>query len=322
MIIEKIKQYTGLQFLLFLVVLLAFCFSAYTNWEKPLYSLSPIIDLGELEDANWFRILILACNFCLLILCLFELSNLLRNHHFASESKIEQLLLLSVFMILFPNPLFNFPLLLSSFLLLRSFRFLFLVHTQVKISKELALMAFYMSLCSMLFPPAIFLAILIYLGVIQQRGFYLKEVTLFLIVFALPYYFLYSFFYLVDLPLNYDWALQFNRPALNLGGLVSYLVIALGLLMLLLLFFSVTYNSKEVLRSKVQFRNFYYLLFFALFWLFFIDANEGIGLTFVPLLAIYVQSYPRLRKKWIIEGVILLLFLLGFIFQLFQWSTS
>lgn len=316
MIIEKIKQYSGLQLLLFLLVLFAFWFSVYTNWDQALVDLSPFLELGDLEKANWFKITVVTANFGLLILSLFELSNLLRNHHFAGESKMEQLLLLAVFIILFPNPLFNFPLLLSSYFLLRSFRFLFLVHTQPKISQELAIMAFYMSLCSMLFPPAAFLALLIYLGVLLQRGFYLKELILFLVVFFLPYYFLHSIFYLSDHTVDYNWALQLKTPTINFPSLILPLIIAFGLLMIVLLFLSFNYNSKEVLRSKAQFRNFYYLFYFAILWLLFVDVDQGFGMAIVPSLAIFVQSYPRIKRKWIIELLLLLFYLLGFIFHL------
>ena len=322
MIIESIKRYPALQFLLFGMLLLAYWVSSSLLWEMPLTDFSPLFDLGELAEKSWFKVAILSLNLLLLMVIIFELSSLLRNHHFAGESKMEQILFAAPFVLLFPETFYNLPLLFTCFLLLRSFRFLFLVHTQIRISRELALMAFYMSICSMLFPPAAFLALLIYIGVLLQRGFYFKELVLFLVVFALPFYFLYAILFLFDLPMVYDFSLVFQGIDLKPLKNTFYLKLALLILLSVLMFFSFSYNSKEVLRSKAQFRNFYYLFYFSMIWMLVIKVEEGIGIALVPALAIYVQSYPRLRKKWIIEAALLLIFVLALIFQLLTYYSA
>jgi len=316
MIIDNIKRYSALQFLLFFLVLLAFWISATSLQNEPLTSISPLFDLGNLVQQNWFKLLVLGINLLLFILILFELSSLLRNHHFAGESKMEQLLFVATYILLFPSTIYNFPLLISSFLLLRSFRLLFLVHTQIRITRELTLMALYMSICSMLFPPSTFLALLVYLGVLLQRGFYFKELVLFLVVFCLPYYFLFSILYLLDLPIVYDFSLKFQGIDLKPLKVSFYLELTMAFLIIVLMIFSFNLLGKEVLRSRDQFRNFYFLFYFAMIWMLLIKVEEGEGIALVPALAIYVQTYPKLKRKWIIEVLLLILYVLAMAFHL------
>lgn len=307
MIVEQIKRIPGLQIVLSAFILLILFLKLPVLATEEMHQITPFIAKNPpLFEEEWFKLLLYSINFLLIFFSLFQLSSLLRNYHFSGDSRFEQLFLLVPFLLLFPSILSSFPLALGIFLLLRSFRLLFRVHTQININSELSWMAFNMSLVSMLDPLAVGLAFLLYIGTVVQRGFYLRELVLSLVVFALPYYLLLSLLYLFDLPIQYNVDLEFDVFVPE-NGIISYLRLAFGLLFLYFLLRSFGINAKEVLRAKAQFRNFYHFLFLALLGFFIHDPQKGAALLLLPIFAVFSQTFPHLKKKWVYESILLLI---------------
>lgn len=306
MLIEKIKNQIGMQ-LLWLVLVLSALLLTLTTFQVETITLSPFLRSFDLQQLKYWGFLLPILSFLILFFSLFQLSSLLRSYHFTADSRMEMLFLLSPFLIYFPDLFYRLDLVLFIFLLQRSLKLQFDVHTQINIKKEIALMALNMSIASLFFPKALLVALLLYLGILIQRGFYLKEFLIYLILLGLPYYFLFSFIYLFDWPFLYKLDLAFQRPdqfALTLSNLNLLL---LSLLSFYLLLRSISINSRAVLRSKAQFRNFYNLTLVAIFVLIFLSHVEGVAILCLPLFAIFAQVYPHLKKKWVYESILILL---------------
>jgi len=316
MIVQSIKRLPILQLLVLLLAIFIFAFTFIAEPDQTKVPLSPFFSTVKLANQGWFISIIGFFNFSFLLLLIFELSSLLRTHHFANDSRIAQLFMLCILLFLFPGFFHNLSLVVSLYLLLRALRLLFLIHTQPFIFKELSWIALYLSVASLWFPPAFLFGLICYIGVLMQRGFYLKELLFYLIIFGLPYYFLYSAFFLIGVEVDYHYPFGENVFSRDFNLFRGYLGLAFLGLFIFLSFFSFGLIAKEVLRSRAQFRSFYILLLGAFSYSLFIDYQVGVGMALVPLMAIYAQSFQKIKRQWIVEAV-LMIFLLASIVSYF-----
>lgn len=263
----------------------------------------------ELETENWFKLSLASVNLLLLTLTFFRNGSLLRSFKFSNDSRFELFFLMILALLLEPSLLMRTDLVIVLFLLQLSMEFQLQVHTQLKVNGLLGAIAFFLSIGSFFHPFAFVLSLVVYLGVLFQRGFHLREFFIYWIVFALPYYFLLATFYLLDL--NFYYFLGFDQ--LNLIDLsLSTSAIGLGLFLaffIILLLRSLALNAKETLRMKAQFRNYYLIFISAILWALLVDHQEGFVFLLLPAAAIFSQAYATLKaKKWF--DLFLLLFLL------------
>lgn len=308
MLLDQIRRQPLLQLILSLVVLLIAGLVYIKSSASETILVSPFIQLQELE---WLKPLMAALNFIILFGSLFQLSTLLRNFKFASDTRFEMLSLMAAYLLLYPSLLFHTELILTIFFLQRALALQFQIHTQLNVKGELAWMAFYMALASFFYPICILITILLYIGILLQRGFFIRELIIYLIVFSLPYYFFLSVFYIADLPLQVD--LQFDYSSLELGkmNLLKLLQFCFAIFVFLFLIRSYSLTNKEVLRAKAQFRNFYLLLLFGFIWYLLMDPIEGAAISLLPIFAIFAQSYSSVSKKWIVDTALSIIILLG-----------
>jgi len=317
MLIERLRSQPILQ-IIWSVIILTILLVVYPNEEG--LQLSPFLPPNFFEFANgWIKPIFFLSSFGLLFASLFRLSSLLRNFSFTGDSRFDMLFFLLPIMLLFPELLIRLDLALFIFLLQSSLKLQFEIHTQVSIRKEIALMGFYMSLASIFYPLALLVAILLYVGILLQRGFYLRELLIYLICLGLPFYFIASLIYLLDLPFLYSLELNYTLPELP-GFSLHTLIRSLFLLVVsFLLLKSIGINSKSILRSKAQFRNFYLLLLLGISISLFMNTAEGFAIAFLSLFAIFSVSQPKVTRNWIIE-LLLILLSIAEIIQIFTIS--
>lgn len=308
MLIEQLRRHPLFQ-ITWTVVLLVALGVVFLKYDPPqLNSISPFLSEEFMPVTTiWHKLVIYVFSFLLLFISLFQLSSLLRNYHFTGDSRFDMLFLLLPFLLLFPSLLFHIELALFIYFLQRALQLLFSIHTQIRINREISLMAVYMSLASLLFPFALVIALILYLGILVQRGFYIRELLIYLILLGLPFYFISALIYLFDLPFLYSFNFDFHLPELNSWN--AFEIFRGGFVLIFIYFFlkSFLLNSKAVLRSKAQFRNYYGLTLIGAFVFLFNNETEGVALFFLPFFAIFGSTYPELRKKWVFESLLILL---------------
>ncbi len=312
MFIEQLKRQPLLQIIWTGLIIAILSLLFYLTPTKGFYKLSPFIaDSFPLADQLWKRILISAASFILLFVSLFKLSSVLRNYHFTADSRFDMLFLLLPFLLIFPELLFHINLAIFIFFLQKALQLQFEVHTQIRINREIALLALYMSFSSMFFPKALLIAVILYLGVLIQRGFYLKEFLIYFLLLGLPYYFIASILYLLELPFTFYIDLEPNLYQLGGFDIATITLLGFSGLFLIFLFKSITLSSKAVLRSKAQFRNFYNLLIVGLAVFIIFKPVEGIAIMFLPIFSIFASTLPEMKKSWIYESSLILLALIS-----------
>lgn len=307
MIIEQLRKQPIFQIVWSALILVAISLMFLISGSDASISLGPFLDQPLFEfDHILSKLLVFIMSFILLFASLLRLSSLLRNYHFTGDSRFDMLFLLLPFVILFSNLLFHLDHAIFIYLLLRALELQFIIHTQIRINKEIALIALCMSFASLLFPKALIIAFLLYLGILIQRGFYLKELFIYLIVISLPYYFIFSFVYLFDLPYHFQIDVIPSIPESYSLEELSISRIMFVLLGVLILVKSFSKYSRAVLRSKAQFRNFFNLLLIGLLVYFFYDMLEGVSIAFLSVFAIFATTYEELNRKWIYELLLIL----------------
>lgn len=317
MIIEKIRSEPSFQIIWTLLLVLALICIYYFSEAPEFLQLSPFFQDESMRlDAIWKRITVFSISFVLVFVSLISLSNLLRNYNFTGDSRMEMLFLLLPILLLNPSLFYRLDLCLFIFFLQRALKVQFDIHTQITIKREIVYLALYMSMAAVFYPNSILVAAILYFGILAQRGFYLKEFLIYLILLALPFYFIFSILYLLDLPNLYafEWDYHLPRPIEFNNQIIARIIFSA--FFLVLLFRSVLLNSKAILRSKAQFRNLYVLLFLGILFYLFTIQEEGIAIAFLPIFAVFAHSYTSFSRKWILELILCLISLLSLSFIL------
>jgi|GEM_PF-3669635 len=308
MLIDQLKKQPLFQIIWSLLILMGLLIIFQFSDHIKLSGFTPFLGENAIDlDQLWLRVLFLLMNFSLLFSSLFRLSSLLRNFHFTGDSRFEMLFLLLTVLLLFPDLLFHLEYGIFVYFLQRSLSLQFNIHTQLKVNREMSLIALNMSIASLFFPYALVVALALYLGILNQRGFYLKEFLIYLISITLPFYFIASLLFLFDLPFLYHFDFNYELIKIEEIRIEELALLAFAFLFSLFLFKNISINSKAVLRSKDQFRNFYYLLLLGLLICLLTNSNEGLPIMLLSLFAIFSSSILEMRRYWIYEMALILI---------------
>ena len=316
MIIEKIRQQPLLQIVWSAVLLAVYVIYFIQLSDQKVYSLSPFIDQLFFDELSMvWKGVYTVLTLLVLVAALFQLSKLLRDYHFSGDSRAELMFLLPIVLLLYPQILAHLELAILVLLMVYTLSLQFRIHTQISIRGELAMMGFLMSLATLAYLPSVLIMILLYVGVLFQRGFCIKELFIYLVIYLLPFYLIWAVLKLMDHGLHFN--MEFDGSNLLNEGLDALWISRASLLIVFSFFLVLSYlkSGKDVLRSKAQFRNFHLLIYLGLVFYYFLGDVFGLAISLLSVFAIFIRSYSTIKKNWIVDLVLVLIFLSG-LFQI------
>lgn len=211
------------------------------------------------------------------------------------------------------------PALVASTLLILLFYRIFSAYKVETISMNFLDAGLLLSLASLFYFPAIFFFPGLLAGLILMRPFIWREWVFALIGLLIPYYVVFSGYYLLDIPINdifSGMAESFTRTPkeLRLSQIVNWSFILLFTLI------SSYYMARAIETMKIQSRVFFmlFLVFFVVsVIIFFTVSGSGTGMVYfaaIPLAYLFGYYFITCRRYWV-NDLLFAIFLLLFIWQ-------
>jgi hypothetical protein len=175
------------------------------------------------------------------------------------------------------------------------------------------------ALASLIYFPASAFLVFLLAGLLLLRPFIWREYAFSIIGFVIPYFFVISFYYLVDIPIREffsDISQSFSRTPSNfrLSQIISWSVLLLFVLI------ASYYLATAIDSMKIHARKFF-LVFLAFFicsvLIFLIIDNAGAGIVYfaaIPLSYVFSYYFVKCRRNYLNEALIIL-FLMLWIYQ-------
>lgn len=187
------------------------------------------------------------------------------------------------------------------------------IYNQPSVKGLIFLSSLLTSIASLFFFPAALLLIILFISIGVFRPFEPKNIAMAFIAFLLPYFYLFGIAYMVDfkislpfdalLPKTQQLEFSFYDNAMNTFPLIGYALIVL-------IAITKSFMQKQLL--IVRQRNQLSILLYTCFIFIIFSLFSGIEKSILYLLAgssiFILLFYNNLKSKWLIEGLILILF--------------
>ena len=240
------------------------------------------------------------------------------EHRYTEKSRF--ILALTFFLVLFsfPEILYHSNGFVVTLIIIISVKYLLKIHNQDSVLKLIFRASFLGSLASLIFFPVIIYLLVIFGSIAVFRPFNLKNYLLAIIAWSLPYFYLFSFSYLLDWNLDIPFKSVFNQSLLTMSNqrfalnTINYILNS-GLVLLAIIALLANFSIKQnlILRKRIELSILFFstILFAILSLLFginsFLILSCSMGCIFI---ALYYHSF---NKKWIIESIFIVLLLLS-----------
>ncbi len=220
----------------------------------------------------------------------------------------------------FPFSLLHLPSLIASIFCFISLRLLLNVYNQKSVLSLLFWSSFLVGIASIFFYPAAVFLVLVFITMAIFRPFEIRNIFISLIGFALPFFYLYSISYLMDISIvQTDFqnlklkSLEFNELSFYSSGSIL-LFISTGLLSL-----SVVINRrKKVVRQQNQLMVLFLFLLFSSALILFVPFDLLLLLLSPPMVLFFLIFSQKVARKWLLNLYLTLVFLLCLLEQ-FHW---
>lgn len=244
---------------------------------------------------------------CLLILGLnfWQTKKINDQHRFAEGTIIPFAIFYLVSISLFSSSFFSLSTLIGSSLCLLMLNITLAIYNQPNVTQLVFSASVVLGITSILFYPFILFWITLLIAISIFRTFELREYLMAIIGLALPLFYLFSLYYLLDIKEEIP-PLKIGLPEFRYS--LSYLGIALFTVMASIAWIRVILlQAKMVVRQQNQMIIFSAFMVIACIISLFLNPSSSIVLLLAPLSLCFHIFYQNLRKKWVAESFLLLL---------------